>query len=65
MQLQQHPPNPVNWLEIWPEVDLAGFLKNGQIPHLPEPDPKSGSIQPKGYTLSYSNITVKEGSQVK
>ena len=29
-------------LEIWPEPDLAGFPKNGQIPDLPEPEPKSG-----------------------
>jgi len=25
------------WLEIWPELDLAGFLKNGLIPDLQEP----------------------------
>jgi len=30
-------------LEIWPEPDLVGFTTNGQIPDLPEPQPKSGT----------------------
>ena len=25
-------------LDVWPEPDLAGFQKNGQIPDLPEPE---------------------------
>jgi len=31
------------WLEVWPELDLAGFPKNGQFPDLPEPELKSGT----------------------
>jgi len=31
-------------LEIWPELDLAGFPKNGQMPDLPGPKHKSGTI---------------------
>jgi len=29
--------------KFWPEPDLAGFAKNGQMPDLPEPEPKSGT----------------------
>ena len=40
------------WLEIWPEPDLAGFLKNGQILNLPEPELKCGT------TVSCTDIKV-------
>jgi len=30
-------------LEMWPEPDLAGFEKNGQILDLPKLEPKSGA----------------------
>jgi len=26
------------WLQVWLELDLAGFQNNGQIPNLPEPE---------------------------
>ena len=33
--------------KFWPEPDLAGFPKKGQMPDLPEPEPKSGTSLPK------------------
>ena len=32
-------------LEIWPEPDLTGFQKNGQILGMRQPEPKSGTSQ--------------------
>jgi len=41
------------WLEIWPEPDLARFLKNCRIPDLPELEPKSCRAPAKIELISF------------
>jgi len=47
------PPNPTNPARNLSGPNLAGFSKNGRIPDLPEPEPKSGTTLSKNVSLCF------------